>query len=1328
MTNASAQLKLDFDMGNRGPLMSEDHYGIFYEEINHAGDGGLYAELVRNRSFEEDSSNPICWWTTGGAQMQLITTDLLNIQQEHALRVNITAANGGVRNEGYWGINVVNGRIYTLTFWMKAESAYNGTIVAELQNEGGSNLGRSTISVNATGEWQKYTTTIRASGNEAHGWLALKGSVPGVIMLDVVSLFPPTYKNRPNGCRKDLAKMLEDLKPRFMRFPGGCYIEGFYGEGKTNRYEWKKTIGPIEERPGHLNRNWGYRVTDGLGYHEMLQLSEDLGANPMFVVNIGIGHEWVINENQLDPFIQEALDAIEYANGSTDTYYGKLRAENGHPESFNLKYLEIGNEQEFMLNRDDYMRRYMQFYRAIKTRWPDLHLIADSYYFNNVTEPVELKDEHYYDTPEFFIGRYNWYDGHPRSATKVYVGEYAVTQNFGGVGNLNAAIGEAVFMQGCENNSDAVSMLSYAPIFTHEDNFVWRPDMIRFNSSISYGTPSYHVQKMFANNVGKQNIKWTETDNVPSVDLNHGTIGIGTWLTNATFSDLSVTASDTTFKVVDTDLSDWITKNGSWSVEESGIFKQANSTASDVTCVFNKRFTNTNVTFSLKATKNRGSEGFLIIFDYKDEKNYSWLNLGGWGNTRHAVEQCKEGVKTVVSDKTGTLETGHEYTIRVQKTDQHVRCYLDNELIIETDQLSYPDHLIYTCANIDDEEGTLYIKMVNPIGQNYPTTLSFKNGRALSAEAEVLTSPNGTDENVTSNPSYIIPRTRNVSVNNDGTISFNAAAYSVNVLRVKVDNVVVPEEETLPDATLSFSFEDGTPTDDSGQYTGELKGKASIDLLADGNHVLATGKQNESSYMTIPLEAMKQTFQNLDEYSISINVLPRIDNNTSSFCWAFDMSNGTDKYLGLINSGGNGNWYFQIKDGDTKTVDSWSGLRIGEWHNITYTQKDGVGRIYVNGDLRNTQDVNMLPKQFINNITSATIGKSPFSADLIMENTLFDDFKIYDKALTEGQVKRLALQATSMVYEDRYEGINNVSGLEALVKEVKNYVDKTDDETLQKAYNTANRSLSGTNILKERNFKNLTEAVNNYQQAQLAKARAGEAADLTFMITNSAFTRVNVGWKGADLPAVQTAGITSTFAGYTDETAEQFSRGFDIFQELTDLPEGYYTLTCSAFYRTGAIEAAHTAWENNAPETQYAQIYMNDEWITVTNLFDSKVFTYSPYNYPDNLAAASDAFNTKKEYGDNKLTIHVDEGGSIRLGIRKLQTVTADWVAYDNFTLRYEGNATGINSVKGQNTSRITRTEVFTTDGRAATGLERGVVILRHHHADGTVSTEKQLR
>ena len=297
---------------------------------------------MRNRSFEDNAGNPDSWWTLGDASMGIATDDMLNTVQGHAMRMVINAAGGGVRNEGFWGINVVNGREYQLSFWLRADDAYDGVITAELQRENGAGLGSVDIKVNATREWKKYTATLRATGDDAKGWFALKGSTPGTVVLDVVSLFPPTFKNRPNGCRADLAQMLADLHPRFMRFPGGCFIEGAYGDGSTNRFEWKKTVGPIEERPGHFNRNWWYRVSDGLGYHEMLQLSEDLGANPMFVVNIGIGHDWKIDENDLGPFIQEALDAIEYANGSaTDTFYGRMRAQNGHPAPFNLKYLEI---------------------------------------------------------------------------------------------------------------------------------------------------------------------------------------------------------------------------------------------------------------------------------------------------------------------------------------------------------------------------------------------------------------------------------------------------------------------------------------------------------------------------------------------------------------------------------------------------------------------------------------------------------------------------------------------------------------------------------------------------------------------------------------------------------------------------------------------------------------------------------------------------------------------------------------------------------------------------------------------------------------------------
>lgn len=1276
VTSVQAQIELKFDLNNRGDLVTEDHYGIFYEEINHAGDGGLYAELVRNRSFEEDMSKLIGWSSVGNAEMSLTTDKLLNAVQLRALKVNLKSDNAGVRNEGYWGINIVNGREYDLSFWLRAEDSYDGNIVAELQNGNGQNLGRATISVKATQEWQKYTAKITATGSDAHGYLALKGDKRGVIFLDVVSLFPPTFKGRKNGCRPDLAQMLADMHPRFMRFPGGCYIEGSWGDGQTNRFEWKKTIGPIEERPGHMNRNWDYKVTDGQGYHEYLELAEDLGANAMFVVNMGIGHDWRVDENDIDPFIQEALDAIEYANGSTDTYYGRLRAQNGHPEPFNLKYLEIGNEQEFMLNRNDYMKRYMQFYHAIRTRWPNLHLIADSYLFDDITEPVELKDEHYYESPDFFISQYGRYDNQSKSTTHIYVGEYAVTKDYGTLGNMNAAIGEAVFMQGCENNSEAVRMMSYAPIFTHEDNFNWRPDMIRFNSSMSYGTPSYHVQKMFSNNIGKQNIRWTEKNNGTSLNANQGSIGFATWATAATFTDLQAKIADGTVITGNrTASSDWSTVRGSWSIS-NGTFRQTNASQTDVRCWLKNAYDLTTLDMTVHATKQSGSEGFLIIFNYIDENNYAWLNLGGWSNSKHAVEQCQNGFKSVLGEKAGTLTTGKDYTIRIQKEGQHVRCYLDGEVIIEATLRTYGARTVYTSASIDDETGMMYVKIVNPSGTQRDVKLSLAGGHVEAAEAEILSASRGTDENTTSNPQRIVPRTQQLSVESDNTIAYTCPAYSVGVIRLQVNNVTPPQPDPLPEPVLSFSFEKGKAIDDGGKYTCELMGKASIVTLDDGNHVLATGSKGEGSYMNIPVAAAKQTFATVKDYTISINMLQRVGNNTGKFCWAYSMEQGTDHYIGLVNKGGNSDWYYEIKGGSTEGAHSYAGVSIGDWHNITYTQQGNVGRIYVDGHLKNEVDVTVKPSSFINDITRFTIGHSPFTSDAIMENALFDDFLIFDTALSAEQVMELGRCATAMEYTDYKNPDAERQDFKNLVMEVKNYVNDCGDDDLKQAYNSASRVLNSSSSSASainNAYETLKEAVAAYQQSQLALARSGRPANLTFLITNSSFTRYNVGWQGADLSVAYNA--------YANETAEQYSRPFDIWQELQGLPAGTYTLTCKAFYRTGSIEAGYQAWRSNASSTQNAQLYMNDVATTVSNLFSSSAYTYNPYTYPDNLKQASSALNDASAYAPVSVSIDLNEEKTIRLGLRKQAIVSSDWVAYDHFQLRYEGGTTDVEDI-----------------------------------------------
>ncbi len=265
-----AQVTLNFDMGRRGPAIDNDHYGIFFEEINHAGDGGLYAELIKNRSFEENADTPESWSLVGSGTMKLNTEQLLNIHQGHSLELVTRSTSTGIRNSGWWGIKYVSDKVYDLSFWVMSPTDVDCKFVATLQNaDGSASCGRAKINVSLlAGQWQKVTASIKATRSVDGGSFCLRPGVKGTFYLDVISLFPPTFKGYKNGLREDLAQMLYDLRPGFVRFPGGCFVEGLFANGKTNHFEWKKTIGPIEERPGHRNQNWGYQVTDGLGYHE----------------------------------------------------------------------------------------------------------------------------------------------------------------------------------------------------------------------------------------------------------------------------------------------------------------------------------------------------------------------------------------------------------------------------------------------------------------------------------------------------------------------------------------------------------------------------------------------------------------------------------------------------------------------------------------------------------------------------------------------------------------------------------------------------------------------------------------------------------------------------------------------------------------------------------------------------------------------------------------------------------------------------------------------------------------------------------------------------
>ena len=822
LTQVQAQVQLKLFPDKYGTSLAEKPYGIFFEEINHAADGGLWSEMVKNRSFEDNSYYAEEWWSNKGCEISVANSRLMNSAQQQYLHVVPGSEGACFGNNGYWGMRLDGQSAYNLTFFVRADAAFSTTLKATLLDYENKNvLISASRSIDVGTTWSKVSLTILdAKAVTGKACLQLETSSADAFDIDVVSLMPAdTYKG--HGCRKDLAQMLEDLKPRFMRFPGGCYVEGEYRNGDRNRFEWKKTIGPIEERPGHWNINWNYRSSDGFGFHEMLQLSEDIGAVPLFVVNVGLGHGWYQDINDLDEFIQEALDAIEYANGDVTTTWGAKRAANGHPEPFGLKYIEIGNENYNynMWNNSDqsyqYPERYYKFYQAIKAKYPDIVCIGDveAWGTDNLSwrnsYPVDVVDEHYYRNPAWFVNNYEKYDTYDRNGPKIYPGEYAVTSNFGTTGNLAAALGEAIYMQGMERNSDIVTMASYAPIFVNVNDQKWMPDMIRFDATYSYGTPSYYVQKLMSQKLGTQNITWTEEGNTETSSANYG--GISTWLTSATFSDYKILKDgEVVYSAPFDGTSDWTDKAGTFS-EANGTLTQ-NSTAMEGLLYVNENIDlGENYTIQLKATKTGGQEGFLIAFGYKDENNYCWWNLGGWGNTCFCIERAVNGTKSQYDNRAGALVTGQTYDLRIEVQGSNVKCYIDGELYHNISLAKTPTpRRVYTSASRDGNK--LYVKLVNPSATGYSTTLTTTGYSASNIKLTQMTADSDQAENTNDDMYNVVPQESTLSAYGTNII-VNVPAYSFNIYEMDItegENLgvgLMPEEGT-------FYLKDS----DSGQY------------------------------------------------------------------------------------------------------------------------------------------------------------------------------------------------------------------------------------------------------------------------------------------------------------------------------------------------------------------------------------------------------------------------------------------------------------------------------------------------------------------------------
>ena len=510
---------------------ARDLYGIFFEDINRAGDGGLYPEMLRNRSFEDSvlpegyiqqedgihvktvsgwldefcngeglcrwvkgnniSKTEIPAWYTHNAKMELELTDTLNEHRDAALRVQFEK-DGSLTNTGYCGISVKAGESYSLYLFAKAKEEIGLDVAIEYQ---GKVLTGNSLVVSGQ-EYTRYDMKLTAAEDCHEAQLTISCKEGGEILLGFISLMPDnTYMG--HGLRTDLVEKLKGMSPKFMRFPGGCIVEG---TTPSTAMRFRDTVGPAWERPSKLFV-WHYRSTLGLGFHEYLQLCEDLGMEPLYVCNCGMtcqGRKSVLLEGEaLDEMVQDTLDAIEYAIGSKESKWGRLRASMGHPEPFKMTYLEIGNENW----GPDYEKRYNMIYKKVKELYPQIKTIANEHVEKNGC-PAECVDEHFYNTTEFFAERVNYYDDYDRKGPKIFVGEVAVNEgNY--MGQLYAALGEAAFLMGIEKNQDIVTLASYAPLFENVNYRAWYPNLIRFNNHQSLGIPTYYVWKMFGQNRGE---------------------------------------------------------------------------------------------------------------------------------------------------------------------------------------------------------------------------------------------------------------------------------------------------------------------------------------------------------------------------------------------------------------------------------------------------------------------------------------------------------------------------------------------------------------------------------------------------------------------------------------------------------------------------------------------------------------------------------------------------------------------------------------------------------------------------------------------------------
>lgn len=814
--------ELVINLQEKGAEVAPSMYGIFFEEINHAGDGGLYAELVKNRSFEElempegyyaegDILHPkeVCnhltgevrhgsfRWTTepvpgwilqtgenSSAEMKLTKENPKFQSAPNNLKVTIKDASTPVRlvNGGYWGMNLVKDDSYLLRAILRTSADYKGKITALLLSDTDEVLALAPVEVDGSGSWNDVHQTLRPSTTAAKGKLALEFDGTGTVSLDYVSLFPEkTFRDRPNGLRNDVAEMLNGLHPAFVRWPGGCVVEGISLE---NRFEWKKTLGDPASRSGEYS-TWGYRCSYGFGYHEMLQFCEDINADAMFVCNVGLGCQYRMGdaspESKIAYYLDDCMDAIEYALGDVTTEWGAKRAAQGHPQAFPLKYVEIGNENW----GDEYDKRFDIFYKAIKEKYPELILISNhGLGGTGKIAKTDMIDPHWYVNPEFFFQNTTIFDSHPRGKYDAYVGEYACNANVGG-GNMRAALSEAAFISGMERNGDLVKMASYAPLLENRNDRSWAVNLIWLDTDQVLGRSSYYVQQMAAENRPTYNVKSNLTMGTPQpLEYEAGRFGFGSWNTQVEFKDVKVTEEDGT--AVNLDLNSVADKKGAWMLE-NGVLSQ--TSLETPTRYIVDGFSGNWFTLECQVRKVGGHEGFFLYFGLsQDDKKGFVYNVAGWNNQSTAVEGVSDGQTTgVVGDRVSqSLENNKWYDVKLVVTPQKSELYMDGKLIMAYAPETTP--LQFFSSGYDEATGELIVKVVNAEAEAYPLRVKLdgvsqveKTGKVIS-----LSAASDMDENSFEEPKKIYPQESEFK-GFGKSFDYTFPPFSYTILRVKAN-------------------------------------------------------------------------------------------------------------------------------------------------------------------------------------------------------------------------------------------------------------------------------------------------------------------------------------------------------------------------------------------------------------------------------------------------------------------------------------------------------------------------------------------------------------